>query len=189
VLLKGANGVEMRAKNKSKEHMARVSAIVVGRGAVTAHAVGSSAVRGSQKLTRATGGAVVLSQESSLMDYITLAFYELHFRNAFLERGGDAFQDLFSMIMEKRYPSGDFQRVRPWGIEGDRKNDGYLQSKRVLFQCYAPDDIGSGTSTPGSSCTTLGRASAQVSQPRSWSSRRSSHPSSWRRGPSMICAR
>lgn len=75
------------------------------------------------------------------MDHITLLFYELYFRNAFLERGGDAFQDLFSTIMEKRYPRGDFQRVRPWGTDGDRKNDGYLQSKRMLFQCYAPDEL------------------------------------------------
>jgi hypothetical protein len=29
-------------------------------------------------------------------------------------------------------------RVRPWGNIGDRKNDGYLRSKRQLFQCYAP---------------------------------------------------
>jgi hypothetical protein len=42
--------------------------------------------------------------------------------------------------MEKCYP-GDFQRVRPWGREGDRKNDGYLRSKRILFQVYAPSGV------------------------------------------------
>jgi hypothetical protein len=42
--------------------------------------------------------------------------------------------------MEKRYP-GDFITVRPWGNVGDRKNDGYLRSKRMLFQSYAPNDI------------------------------------------------
>ena len=41
--------------------------------------------------------------------------------------------------MEKRYPA-DFIRVKPWGNVGDKKNDGYLKSKRMLFQCYAPND-------------------------------------------------
>jgi hypothetical protein len=42
--------------------------------------------------------------------------------------------------MELRYP-GDFVRVRPWGNVGDRKNDGYLRSKRKLFQCFAPREL------------------------------------------------
>jgi hypothetical protein len=42
--------------------------------------------------------------------------------------------------MEKRYPA-DFIRVRPWGNIGDWKNDGYLTSKRMLFQCYAPNEL------------------------------------------------
>jgi len=54
-----------------------------------------------------------------------------------LESNGDSFQGLFSSVMEKRYP-GDFARVRPWGKHGDHKNDGYLRSKRMMFQCYAP---------------------------------------------------
>jgi len=42
--------------------------------------------------------------------------------------------------MELRYPS-DFMRTRPWGKVGDRKNDGYLASKRMLFQLYAPNEM------------------------------------------------
>lgn len=42
--------------------------------------------------------------------------------------------------MEKCHP-GDFQRVRPWGNAGDRKNDGYLPSQRTLFQVYAPNKM------------------------------------------------
>jgi hypothetical protein len=42
--------------------------------------------------------------------------------------------------MEKRYPA-DFIRVRPWGSIGDWKNDGYLQSKKILFQSYAPNEL------------------------------------------------
>lgn len=74
------------------------------------------------------------------MDQFTRAFYELKFRNAFLENRGEAFQDLFSSIMEKRYP-GDFIRTRPWGNQGDRKNDGYVRSTRTLFQVYAPNEL------------------------------------------------
>ena len=74
------------------------------------------------------------------MDPYTRAYYEEAFKRRFIEARGTAFQDLFSSIMEKRYP-GDFQRVRPWGPRGDRKNDGYLKSKRQLFQVYAPDQM------------------------------------------------
>jgi hypothetical protein len=42
--------------------------------------------------------------------------------------------------MEKCHP-GDFQRVRPWGSSGDKKNDGYLRSSRFLFQVYAPNEM------------------------------------------------
>lgn len=74
------------------------------------------------------------------MDEITASYYELRFRVLRIESNGEAFQDFFSTIMEMRYP-GDFVRVRPWGNLGDRKNDGYLRSKRQLFQCYAPREI------------------------------------------------
>lgn len=42
--------------------------------------------------------------------------------------------------MSKRYPS-DFIPCRPWGNIGDRKNDGYLPSKRTLYQVYAPNEM------------------------------------------------
>ena len=74
------------------------------------------------------------------MDDIEQAFRELQFKNAFLEKKGNEFQDWFASIMEKRFPS-DFIRVRPWGSVGDRKNDGYLTSKRFLFQVYAPNEL------------------------------------------------
>ena len=74
------------------------------------------------------------------MDDLTRAFYEERFENRYLTQKGNAFQDFFSSIMEKRYP-GDFQRVKPWGNVGDQKNDGYLKSRRMLFQCYAPNEV------------------------------------------------
>jgi len=44
--------------------------------------------------------------------------WEIKFRLACAERRGDAYQDLFAQIMERRDPA--FQRVRPWGNAGDR---------------------------------------------------------------------
>jgi hypothetical protein len=74
------------------------------------------------------------------MEELTTAYYETVFRLRYVESKGDVFQDFFSTIMELRYP-GDFVRVRPWGKLGDHKNDGYLASKRQLFQCYAPREM------------------------------------------------
>lgn len=78
--------------------------------------------------------------EAGGLDDWARAFYELHFHVAYLSHKGDAFQDFFATIMEKRYPA-DFIRVRPWGKSGDRKNDGYLRSGRALFQAYAPNEM------------------------------------------------
>jgi C-terminal domain 10 of the ABC-three component (ABC-3C) systems len=74
------------------------------------------------------------------IDRISRVFFEQEFKIRFLEKKGNAFQDFFADVMEKRYP-GDFIRVRPWGKSGDRKNDGYLRSKRTLFQVYAPNEM------------------------------------------------
>lgn len=74
------------------------------------------------------------------MEDETSAYYELRFRTQFLESKGAAFQDLFASIMCKAHPE-DFVPCRPWGNVGDRKNDGYLKSARMLFQVYAPNDM------------------------------------------------
>jgi hypothetical protein len=78
------------------------------------------------------------------MDDLARAFYEMKFKLEFATRKADEFQDLFSSIMEKRYPA-DFIRVRPWGKVGDRKNDGYVRTRRILFQVYAPNSIDAAT--------------------------------------------
>lgn len=75
------------------------------------------------------------------MDQLTRSFFEMKFKlRFFVEAKGDAFQVLFSRVMSMRFP-GDFMAMRPWGSDGDRKNDGYLPSRRTLFQCYAPNDL------------------------------------------------
>ena len=74
------------------------------------------------------------------MDKLTRAFYEKSLENEFRKKRGKDFQDFFNSMMEFRYP-GDFIRTRPWGKQGDQKNDGYLPSKRTLFAVYAPNEI------------------------------------------------
>ncbi len=55
------------------------------------------------------------------------------------ETEGKSFEDLFAHIMN--YSEPDFQRIKPWGSIGDRKNDGYIPSQGIYFQVYAPEDI------------------------------------------------
>jgi hypothetical protein len=74
------------------------------------------------------------------LDLIARQFYDLKFKLAFYERGGTAFQGFFCDIMDKAHP-GDFQRVRPYGREGDAKSDGYLASEQTVFQVYAPREM------------------------------------------------
>jgi len=74
------------------------------------------------------------------MNPLEQCWYDLKFENWFMKLRGTEFQNFFADIMERRYP-GDFQRVRPWGNAGDRKNDGYLRSRRELYQVYAPNEM------------------------------------------------
>jgi hypothetical protein len=67
-------------------------------------------------------------------------WYELKFSYEFRSKFGAEFQDFFTSIMERRYPS-DFQKVKPYGKYGDRKCDGYHQSLKRVFQVYAPEKM------------------------------------------------
>lgn len=55
------------------------------------------------------------------------------------EGDGDKYENIFTEIMNYEEPG--FQQIKPWGPIGDRKNDGYIQSKEIYFQVYAPEDI------------------------------------------------
>jgi len=68
------------------------------------------------------------------------AYYEQKFENAFLRAKGDEFQTFFERLMSLAYKA-DFMPCRPWGNQGDRKNDGFLKSERRLFQVYAPNEM------------------------------------------------
>lgn len=77
------------------------------------------------------------------MDRVQRTIYQKDFRILFLESKGEAFQTLFERLMKNRYP-GDFMACKPWGKQGDEKNDGYLPSARTLFQVYGPEKMASG---------------------------------------------
>jgi len=61
------------------------------------------------------------------------------FQNKIFRADGQIFEELFSAIMN--YAEADFQQIKPWGNIGDRKNDGYIKTKGIFYQVYAPEDI------------------------------------------------
>lgn len=71
---------------------------------------------------------------------LTQAYYESRFENLFRAAKGNEFQTLFERLMGLAFKS-DFMACRPWGSQGDRKNDGFLRSERCLFQVYAPNEM------------------------------------------------
>jgi len=61
------------------------------------------------------------------------------FRNRLLESDGNSFEHLFTTIMN--YAEPEFKQIKPWGKIGDRKNDGYIKTKGIYYQVYAPEDL------------------------------------------------
>jgi hypothetical protein len=74
------------------------------------------------------------------LNEISKSYYNLKIERDYLKLRGNEFQNWFADIMEHCHP-GDFIRVRPWGSCGDEKCDGYLQSSKMIFQCYAPNEM------------------------------------------------
>jgi hypothetical protein len=74
------------------------------------------------------------------LDELRRSYYNLRIERDYLKLKGTEFQNWFADIMERCHP-GDFIRVRPWGARGDEKCDGYLQSIKMVFQVYAPNDM------------------------------------------------
>lgn len=63
----------------------------------------------------------------------------IQFQNKIFKADGQAFEDIFTATMNYSYEG--FQSIKPWGNIGDRKNDGYIKSKGIYYQVYAPEDI------------------------------------------------
>ena len=75
-------------------------------------------------------------------DPLPYHFYMQKFEIAFHRNNtGNEFQSFFERLMHLAYKRGDFMACSPWGRDGDRKNDGFLESERRLFQVYAPNEI------------------------------------------------
>lgn len=68
-----------------------------------------------------------------------LLFHWLWWRVRCLEAGGEAFEALFTKVVERA--ADDFVPVRPYGNIGDRKCDGLLWGDGVIYQVYSPDEI------------------------------------------------
>lgn len=67
------------------------------------------------------------------------AFARVLFQNKISKADGNAFEDLFTEIMN--YAESGFQQIKPWGNIGDRKNDGYINDRGIFYQVFAPEDI------------------------------------------------
>ena len=93
-----------------------------------------SAARALSRIFGILGG---WQTQTNVMDHVQRLFYGQHFRIAFLENKGAAFESMFSKIMSHAYPN-DFEPVRPYGKYGDLKCDGYRASDGTVFQCYGP---------------------------------------------------
>ncbi|MBL8090027.1 MAG: hypothetical protein KF758_04055 [Anaerolineales bacterium] len=63
-------------------------------------------------------------------------YLSLQFQNKIFSKDGTEFQSFFEDIMEKAF--SDFQKIRPYGNQGDGGNDGYRESLGIYYQVYAP---------------------------------------------------
>ncbi len=67
--------------------------------------------------------------------YLSLQFWiKVHKKN------GTEFQAFFEAIMEKAFPG--FRKIKPYGNEGDKGNDGYRPAEGIYYQAYAPAEPG-----------------------------------------------
>lgn len=67
------------------------------------------------------------------------AIAHAYFKLKIYQKDGYEFQNFFTSIMNK-YDS-EFTPIKTQGNIGDRKNDGYIPSKGIYYQVYAPEKI------------------------------------------------
>ncbi len=62
-----------------------------------------------------------------------------YFQLKIYQKDGYEFQNFFTSIMNKY--DNEFTTIKTQGSLGDRKNDGYIPSKGIYYQVYAPEKI------------------------------------------------
>ncbi len=67
------------------------------------------------------------------------AIAHAYFKLKIYQKDGYEFQNFFTSIMNK-YDS-EFTPIKTQGNIGDRKNDGYIPSKGIYYQVYAPEKV------------------------------------------------
>lgn len=77
------------------------------------------------------------------MDSVQRIFYNQRFKIDYLRKKGLEFQDWFVQIANAYY-GDNFLRIRPMGVLGDYKCDGYVRDEQIVFQCYAPQGFSEG---------------------------------------------
>jgi hypothetical protein len=75
-----------------------------------------------------------------LMDDLSRVFYELKFKDIVREKTETQYEDFFCQIMQLKHKD-NFMACKPWGSDGDRKNDGYLIRERQLFAVNGPKSL------------------------------------------------
>jgi hypothetical protein len=63
-------------------------------------------------------------------------YLRLQFWNKVYQKNATEFQSFFEDIMQEAF--SDFQKIRPYGKQGDRGNDGYRPDKGIYYQAYSP---------------------------------------------------
>jgi hypothetical protein len=66
-------------------------------------------------------------------------YLSLQFWNKVYQKTGIQFQTFFEEIMEL---TPGFQKIKPYGSEGDKGNDGYRPAEGIYYQVYAPTEPG-----------------------------------------------
>ena len=64
---------------------------------------------------------------------------QMLFKLKIMQKEGYEFQNFFTSIMNKY--DKEFSTIKTQGNLGDRKNDGYIPSKGIYYQVYAPEKI------------------------------------------------
>lgn len=73
------------------------------------------------------------------MDTNKKHYARVMFKLKVYDSDSSAFEDLFCRVME--LSSLSFNKVKPQGPYGDKKNDGFDTSTKTFYQVYAPENL------------------------------------------------